>query len=717
MNVIRPRTLHAVIAILAVSLIAAAGECLAADPPPPGARPFLKPAALPPPQNLTAVATRDGVGLNWRPVEGAVQYLVLRGTSAAPSEPALATLPAGSSAFLDRGFFGRASYQIVAVAADGRRSVSGPVAFQPPMPTAKPVPPTLVLPAPAPSGSAPAQIKPVPVPSVPAPGKTSAIAGGTSSAGITPPTFTSVRQNLFPNNPNFVARAGDTIVAQGTGLDGLVSITVNYATQVGGVWVVSPNALKSFPVVATELQPTGFKFVLPQVDPTGPGTPVVVTAKKLTYTATSQMFIFGTTPVDRKITSVEQTAVRAGLRVKIHGQGFDDVIGPGGYNGVVGGYFGVGTPGSTSNPLISVGNRRSDYAELWLPATCDQEGILMLTAPRPGGGSDDLVSATPPITVTCVRNTPSGFIVGSESLPNGLVLVQPGATVTIRGTGLRVVTRVIDQQGKSYPFTYAKIGSGASAFEQLSVTMPNAGGAGGGFLLENKLTDPIAAGTVNGIARTYTVPTWYRISPAWAEAGQTIWVAGRDLSNGQAPQVTVGGVPAQLLSYDELNLRFRLASGTTSGPIKIQNPGGSVTLDGPFVANNGSNANGFLLISGPSAVASIQSLGRPAAFGDVITVTGQNLARLGGICVEQASLPGNPAPPGAFVTLQRVDLNAMINGVVTSNTEMKISIQQQPYLLKPGGEVRMYAPTTPPGDMPPNTFSCQPNPTALGWSG
>src|SRR5207302_765244 len=100
-------------------------------------------------------------------------------------------------------------------------------------------------------------------------------------------------------------------------------------------------------------------------------------------------------------------------------------------------------------------------------------------------------------------------------------------------------------------------------------------------------------------------PTWYRISPAWAEAGQTVWLAGSNFSYGQVPTVTVGGVAAQVLTSTAGIVTARLGAGTTHGPIELTNEVGKVTMSGPFTANSGPTHPGFFVVTGPSVIRSI----------------------------------------------------------------------------------------------------------------
>lgn len=318
-----------------------------------------------------------------------------------------------------------------------------------------------------------------------------------------PPVITSVR--AATGSVNMIVRAGDTIVVQGTGLDGISpTVTLNLANNTGTAaqpnWVINTFVTQTFPAPASSVTATGFKFAVPDVPSTlALLAKMVVTVTKGTASVTSKDVIsVGQKPTERKITRVEQTAVRGGGRVRIHGLGFNDVLGPGGYNAVTVGYFGVGTPGSVTNPAISVSTPGPTYVELLLPRDCNQRGVLMLRAPGAPGSTETYIVATPPIIVGC-GTTPSGSVVESVGAPNGVASVAAGGSVTIRGTGLRFVTRIVDQTNLAFPFTLATIGSGPGAFDQLTVSLaPAAVGRSIQFSLENSLTDPVVAGTVAG---------------------------------------------------------------------------------------------------------------------------------------------------------------------------------------------------------------------------
>ncbi len=623
---------------------------------------------IPAPQSVQAGFSGPGVQLSWQPVAEAVQYLVLRSPDGNTAGTQIGAVPAGTLAYLDAGFAGAATYQIVALAADGRRGASSPVAYLPPQ---KLVPPAL---------SARAARAAFPI-------------------GNAPPVITAVGQ---PINGVAVAYNGDAVVVQGSGLDGAV-VTIHEVYSAGGVWRVNAYAQ---PIAVTPVNQlaASFSFV-PQV-PAPYQTQlypyfVIVTKGALADTSDAPLFIGATRPV-RKITSVAQTVVRAGGRMKVNGVGFSDVIG---------GYFGPGTPGSATNPLLSAMNRSDTYVELVTPPDCNQEGILMLNGGLPPGGGTPIYitggGLNAPIRVGCASGTPAGKVDGSEAFANGVVPVLPGSKVSIRGTNLRWVTKVIDQANRNYAFTYALVGT----TEFLSVTLPATPGPYAvGLYLENALTDPVMPGTVTGSVEVMAAPTWNRISPAWAEAGQKVTVNGQNLKYSAPPQVWVGGVPAQVLGGDRLTVQFRVPAGASAGPIEIQNEVGKVQLTGPFTAGNGASHPGFFLVSGPSSVTQIVQPNPALAYDDVLLVKGQNLARLAGICVKSSGQGGAPA---GYLKLPRLPIGAGL-GYETSNTEMPVSMQWQPYSIA-SGPVQLYAPSAPVGDYPPSQFACGTNPAGISW--
>jgi hypothetical protein len=91
------------------------------------------PAPLAAPQGVTATFAATGVRVAWQGVAEAVQYLVLRAPDATTPGTTIITVAAGTLAYLDNATRAAATYQVIAVAIDGRRGASALVAYQPPV--------------------------------------------------------------------------------------------------------------------------------------------------------------------------------------------------------------------------------------------------------------------------------------------------------------------------------------------------------------------------------------------------------------------------------------------------------------------------------------------------------------------------------------------------------------------------------------------------------
>lgn len=159
------------------------------------------------------------------------------------------------------------------------------------------------------------------------------------------------------------------------------------------------------------------------------------------------------------------------------------------------------------------------------------------------------------------------------------------------------------------------------------------------------------------------------------------------------------------MKADALTVEFRLGAGTADGPIVIKNQAGSAQLTGPFTATSGSQHPGFFVVSGPSVVQSVSSPGSSLADGDIVLVKGQNLARLGGICV---------LGMGLEIELRRVGYGSSVLADITSNSEMQVRVPWVANIAN-GAAVQLLAPSTPPGDVTPSSFACAPNGTSVIW--
>ncbi|HJU89019.1 MAG TPA: hypothetical protein VJ672_06470 [Gemmatimonadaceae bacterium] len=637
--------------------------------------------AMPAPTGVTASWSANGVQLAWQPVSIAVEYHVLRGPDATTPGSQIARLRPDVLAYLDAGFNSAAGYQIVAIDAMGRQGASAIVPYTPPA--------TMV------TGVTTGTLATRPI-------------GTISSGGISTLSQTSAAVPVIADfsgvaAPDIMVYLGDTVRVTGTGLDGLTSVALISATRVSSYspWYANPVSPPT-PVTPFNASATGFSFVASAPIPSygNQKYPFVIVVSKSAGVDTGNGAVhIGHRPTPKKILSVAQTAIRSGSRVRITGIGLRDVIG---------GYFGPGVYGSTTNPMLSAMNRTDTYVELVTTPDCKQEGILMLHEPGMAGSSPTLITPDTVIRVACYSGTPEGKIDGDV---NGVVYISNGTTdVSIRGTNLKAVTAVVDQMGRKYPVTYSSVGTGTSGFTEwvrFKVGSNFTPGGALGLTLENVLTDPVVNGTVIGSVRMLTPATWNWIGPAWAEPGMKVRISGHYLKNSAMPTVTVGGIPAQVLTADPLNVEFRVPANATAGPVALTNEGGTVTMSGQFNGSNGLPHPGFFIVSGPTTVTSITPPRTPVATGDTIVVQGQNLARAFGICVPSAQ-GGQP------LTIQRVQTPGGM-GYNTSNTEMKVVFHFQPSQVQSGAPIQVYRPTSPPGDFLAADYACHPQTGGAVW--
>jgi hypothetical protein len=637
---------------------------------------------------VTAKSAAGGVQISWQAVPGATQYVIVRSPNATTTGAAVGTVAAPTLTFLDRGVTTAAYYQVGAVAADGRKSASVAVAYQPAVAGAT-VGQTV-------GGKAPTTLT-----NAPPPVATLSIA---SIANAHP---------VFGGYPT--AHLGDTLIVAGNGFLGVTSVAL----------LRDPSGPQLVSVTTFAGTIYGFKFVIPATLPLSPVAPgvwsyrLIVSRPMMADTSKGAISIGYPVPV-RKITSVKMAAVLSNKgRIRITGIGFADKTGPAGYPGITDAYFGTGQMGSMTNQSVPLGNLTDTYVELWLPSTCDQEGILMLTAPKTGG-TPDIILPDGVIRAACLKDPPSGLIAGSEGTLDGHVNVKAGSTITIRGKGLKYVTRVRDSGGHTCPSTYA---SGGPAGDVLTVTIPmgttptNAP-CGGTLYFENNLTDPdyqsIVTSTATGTINIMLPPTLQSTNPLWAEAGGTVTVSGYNFSYGQPPKVTVGGVPAVVTDLQPMSsVSFKLGAGTTTGPIAITNEAGTATISGPVKLSGGVMHPGFFVVSGPSVIQSI-SVVVGATYLEY-SVKGQNMARLGGICVKATNMPSNGFT-GQMLPMKRYQPNSG-SWPFALNDEMIVTSNWRDYGVLKGGEVQLYVQNDAPGQWAwmSSSFSCAPNSSTMTW--
>jgi hypothetical protein len=201
----------------------------------------VQPAPMPAvaaPQGLTVTATSNGPQLSWKGATGAMSYQVLRAAGSATGI-VIATVPASTLSYLDRGFNSSATYQVATVTSTQQRATSAGVSYTPTSQrTAVSTPPAVV------------------------------------SAKLAPPTMT----------PAWVYDAvlivGDTVIVNGANLASIKSLTIVgnapvcnlfsscnagcTVAQLGGNCKPDSTRVKaSFTPIATSQ--TSFSFVVPNL--------------------------------------------------------------------------------------------------------------------------------------------------------------------------------------------------------------------------------------------------------------------------------------------------------------------------------------------------------------------------------------------------------------------------------------------------------------------
>jgi hypothetical protein len=319
------------------------------------------------------------------------------------------------------------------------------------------------------------------------------------------PTVASVQSDLdvgpIGQDRSHLARVGTRVVITGTGLCG-AAIALKDAYEIGqGVWVINSASNRNFAITPTKQTPITIEFAVPDVPVNLVGTAVravmyiiVLTKNSQTTVAADALAVFPTPP-PRNISGVDPPAVALPStmspnhqpRLAIHGTGFLDPP------NVVGGVFGNGTVDSLTNPIFSIANLSTNYVELWLPPTCDQEGPVMLLTQPVGGGAggspyDSIIPASGAITAACMRDAPNSSsysLAGETPIVNngvtygGMLKIPPGnQTITVRGPYLRFIKEVWENSGGDLStklnFHYTRTSNQPSTVETMTVDVPNA---------------------------------------------------------------------------------------------------------------------------------------------------------------------------------------------------------------------------------------------------
>jgi hypothetical protein len=321
------------------------------------------------------------------------------------------------------------------------------------------------------------------------------------------PTIAGVKsdmdEGLISSVRSHVAQIGTHVVITGTALCG-AGVALKDAYWDGNQWAVNTFSTRNFPATPTKQTPTTIEFAVPNVPVVETGQSVmyilVVIKNSQTVAAPDPLAVLPV-PTPRYISSLNPPGVAVPsaisfnhqARLMIHGTGF--TYSDGTTPVVVGGVFGNGTISSATNPIFSVANVGPNYVELWMPSTCDEEGLLMLlTMPVGGtggaGGSPYNLVLPPPgttITAACMKDVPdtnSYSLVGATPIVSGGVTygaelkIPPGdQTITVRGPYLRFIKEVwagLNLPPTKLNFHYTRTSTQPSTVETMTVDVPNA---------------------------------------------------------------------------------------------------------------------------------------------------------------------------------------------------------------------------------------------------
>ena len=411
--------------------------------------------------------------------------------------------------------------------------------------------------------------------------------------------------------------------------DSVVRVTVPPGAGTGPITVVTPAGLGSSAAVFTPGVPVGFGAITGFLPTAGvPGSTVTLTGSG--FTPASQVLFggVGTTAImvdsDTQITATVPAAaisgpltvvVPAGELVSADSFTVQPTTLPGGgppippsvalptitgispASGPVGSSVIVTGTGFLSARQVAFGTVAAKFSVASDTSLTAEVPAAAVTGPvtvvNPAGG----VNSATNFTVTPPPPPPSvtGFSPGSDA---------PGATVTVTGTGFGGALEVLFNHAAAVPASVSADGT------SLTVVVPVTATSG-----PIAVTTP--AGTGTSVAAFTVPPRAFAISglaPGSGPVGTVVVITGTGL--GQTSAVTFGGVAASSFaaSADDLRLTVSVPVGTSTGPVQVSYPGGSVPAGSFTVTTSG---------SAPAIVAFSPATGMP---GTQVTLTGSGFA-------------------------------------------------------------------------------------------
>jgi len=418
---------------------------------------------------------------------------------------------------------------------------------------------------------------------------------GATRLSLAAPKLTSVNpQRIYPSSE--VTIAGSDI-ANATEVQ--VRVGCILASD-GSVSCANPSATVTAPL--RDATSNGAKFTMPAVSGVGDGAPIVLqlAAGRNVGTFASGLAL-DARPV---ITAISPTTLKAGDSFSISGRNLSRVT-----SVKVGGV-------ATSIYVFPGGGAVSAK----MPLSCDPNGSITVEE-TPGLGTWPSTTTTPSPSYVTNQSGASTIscsggvnVVGASPLSG-----KAGTNVTVLGTGLSAVT---DIPG----FTWSR-----QSDQQITLVLPAKEAP---YSSDNPLIPLLTIGNLGGVylptLHVLTPPKITDVGPTMqkngeseviVEAGQQVYVNGYGLSSPpyETPTMKIGSTSLMMVSIAPTQIRGTIPNGAQSGPLIVSHEGGSITAP-----------KNVWVLAGDTRIEEVEP--NVAVAGDVVTVRGQNLFRLFGVC-------------------------------------------------------------------------------------
>jgi hypothetical protein len=368
----------------------------------------------------------------------------------------------------------------------------------------------------------------------------------------------------------------------------------------GTVSCANPSATVTAPL--RDATSAGAKFTMPEVPGVGDGAPIVLqlAAGRNVGTFASGLAL-DARPV---ITAISPVTLKAGDSFTLVGRNLSRVT-----SVKVGGV-------ATSISVFAGGTAVSAK----MPVGCQPNGTITVEE-TPGPGT--WPSTTPASSPSYVTNQSGATTI---SCSGGVTVVganplsgKAGTNITVIGTGFSAVT---DVPG----FTWSR-----QSDQQITLVLPVKETP---YSSDNPLIPLLTVSNLGGIylptLRVLTPPKITDVGPTMqknaapeviVEPGQQIYVSGYGLSSPPYlnPTMKIGSTNLMMVSITPTQIKGTVPNGTVSGALTVSHEGGSITTP-----------NTVWVLSGDTRIEEVEP--SVVAPGEVVTVRGQNLFRLFGVC-------------------------------------------------------------------------------------